>query len=130
MNHTLMLGSIVVTVALVVYALGVLTEQFKQIVNRVVILFISVGFLLDLTATVLMILGSRNGPITLHGIIGYSALTAMLIEVVCLWRHWLKNGQRAMQPTRFLHLYTRFAYAWWVIAYIAGGMLAMSSVRH
>jgi uncharacterized membrane protein len=70
-----------------------------------------------------MILGSRKIPITIHGFIGYSALIVMLIDTILVWRFWSKNGGN--QVPKGLNLYTRFAYSWWVIAYIAGAIIAM-----
>jgi hypothetical protein len=70
-----------------------------------------------------MITGSRKIPITIHGFIGYSALIAMLIDTILVWKYWCKNG--GTHVPRGLNLYTRFAYGWWVIAYIAGAIIAM-----
>ncbi len=113
---------IVVSVALVFYSIGAITEQRKAAISRRVLFFLTVGVLLDITSTTLMIINSSNIPLTVHGILGYTALLAMLIDNVLVWRHWLKNGD-ARVP-RSLHLYTRFAYSWWVIAYIAGAIIA------
>jgi len=71
-----------------------------------------------------MIIGSRKIPITVHGFIGYSALTAMLIDTILIWRFWRMNGSAHIP--RGLNLYTRFAYSWWIIAYIAGAIIAMT----
>jgi hypothetical protein len=69
-----------------------------------------------------MIINSVNIPITPHGMLGYSALLAMLIDAVLVWRFWLKYHAPAVPHG--LHLYTRFAYSWWVLAYIAGAIIA------
>jgi len=68
-----------------------------------------------------MIVGSKHIPITFHGIIGYSALLGMLIDTIGIWRAKLKN----IGISNKLHLYTRFAFTWWLIAYFAGGTIAM-----
>ena len=46
----------------------------------------------------------------------------MLVDAVLIWRYWLKN--KSATVTRGLNLYTRCAYIWWVIAYIAGAVIA------
>jgi len=82
--------------------------------------------LISYSATIFMILGSKNSPFTLHGFIGYSALLAMIIEVARIWNAFIKNGMRSDVPRR-VHIYSRYAYIWWVIAYITGSLIAMSS---
>jgi len=123
MNPGLIRAVAVVTVALVFYSIGVIIEQRKGIVSRRVLFFLTVGVLLDITSTTLMIINSGNIPITVHGVIGYTALMAMLIDAILIWRHRRKNGSGPV-PHR-LHLYTRIAYGWWVVAYIAGAIISM-----
>lgn len=122
MNQLLITGTIIVTCALASYSVAVITEQRKNILSGFVLLFLTVGITLDITATCFMIVGSRRIPITFHGMLGYSALAAMLIDTIFVWKSRLKG---AISLSRRLHLYTRFAYFWWVIAYFAGGIVAM-----
>jgi hypothetical protein len=89
-----------------------------------VLKFLTAGVLFDISSTILMIIGSRKIPITIHGFIGYSALIAMLIDTILVWRFWRKNG--GTHVPRGLNIYTRLAYSWWVIAYIAGAIIAMT----
>jgi EamA domain-containing membrane protein RarD len=113
----------VVTAALVCYSIAIITEQRKGAVSRFVLVFLTLGIILDISSTALMILGSDNIPLTVHGFLGYSALTVMLVDTVLIWRHWLKHGTAKL--SRRLNLYTRAAYGWWVIAYIAGAIISM-----
>ena len=122
MNAGLMRAVVVVTVALVFYSIGVITEQRKHAVTRLVLFFLTGGVILDITSTILMIINSGNIPITAHGIIGYTALLVMLIDGILIWRYRLQKGGSPV-PRR-LHLYTRIAYGWWVIAYIAGAIIS------
>jgi len=69
-----------------------------------------------------MILGSTKGAFTLHGFIGYSSLIAMFIDAVLIWKQKSQNGLNANVP-KALHIYSRYAYIWWVIAFITGGLL-------
>ena len=126
MNPTLIRAVIVVTFALAFYSIGVITEQRRKALSRFSLGFVTAGLVLDISSTVLMIIGSGKIPITVHGFIGYSALTVMLIETVLLWRHW-RRSHTAPVP-RQLSLYTRIAYGWWVVAYIAGAIIAMMGV--
>jgi len=119
-----MIGATVVTLALISYSIGVITEQRKHKVLKRVLVFITLGIILDITATICMILGSTNAPFTLHGFLGYSALLAMLIDAILIWQLYKKSGINIEVP-KSLHRYTLFAYLWWVIAYITGSMLVM-----
>jgi len=122
LNPTIIKAVIVVTCALVSYSIAVITEQRKSSITKFVLTFLTLGVTLDITSTVLMIMGSSG--ITYHGFIGWSALLVMLIDAILIWRYWLKNKSAAV--SRGLNLYTRYAYAWWVVAYIAGAIIAMT----
>lgn len=126
MKTVSIIGSMVVTIALCFYSIGFAKEQKRQLVTSRVLLFYTIGVILDISATVLMIIGSSKGMMTVHGFIGYSSLLGMLTDTFLLWRHNLKNGPR-VNVSKQLHLYSRIAYIWWVIAYITGGLLVMIS---
>ena len=126
MNPTLIRAVIVVTFALAFYSIGVITEQRRKALSRLSLGFITAGLVFDISSTALMIAGSGKIPITVHGFIGYSALAVMLIDTFLLWRHWRKK--RTAPLPRKLNLYTRLAYVWWVVAYIAGATIAMMGV--
>jgi uncharacterized repeat protein (TIGR03987 family) len=123
MNSTLIKAVVVVTIALIFYSIAVVTEQRKGRISKNVLIFLTLGVLFDIASTTLMIVGSRKIPLTVHGVIGYSALTVMLIDTVLIWLYWRKSGSQPV--SRRLNLYTRLAYGWWVIAYIAGAIIAM-----
>jgi uncharacterized repeat protein (TIGR03987 family) len=122
MNTLLIAGSIIVTLALISYSIAIITEQRTGIISRRVLIFLSLGLVFDITATVLMILGSRNNPFTFHGILGYSALAVMIAETYLIWKIFMMNGIN-VKVARPAHLYSRYAYTWWVIAYITGALL-------
>ncbi len=119
-----MIGAVIVTLALISYSIGVITEQRRKRIIKTVLIFITLGIILDITATICMIVGSSNTPFTLHGFLGYSALVAMLIDVVMIWKFYKKNGSNTDVP-KSLHRYTLLAYVWWVVAYITGSMIVM-----
>ncbi|MCK5692510.1 MAG: hypothetical protein KAI08_06660 [Bacteroidales bacterium] len=125
MNTLSIIGATIVTLALISYSIGIISEQVKKKIIPRVLIFITLGVALDITATAFMILGSKNSPFTAHGFIGYSALVLMLIELVRIWRSYNKLGMGADVP-KGVHLYSRYAYIWWVIAYITGSLIAMT----
>jgi len=122
MSPILIAGVIIVNLALLSYSVAIITEQRKKLVNSFVLTFLTVGVIFDITATVCMIIGSENSIITLHGVIGYLALLAMLIDAIMLWKLWLKT-HNTTPVTPAIHSYSRYAYIWWVVAYITGALI-------
>jgi len=125
MNSVIIRAVIVVTFALIFYSIAVITEQKNKQVTKKVLFFLTGGVLLDISSTALMIIGSSNIPLTVHGCIGYSALIVMLVDAILIWKTRIKNG--ANNIPRKLHIYTRIAYGWWVIAYIIGAVMSALS---
>jgi hypothetical protein len=129
MKTVSMIGSMIVTIALIFYSIGFAKERKRKLVNSRVLLFYTTGVILDITATVLMIIGSSRGILTVHGCIGYSSLLGMLTDSFLLWRHNQKEG-----PEKFvsnpLHIFSRIAYVWWIVAYVTGGLLVAISKIH
>jgi hypothetical protein len=129
MKTVSMIGSMVVTIALVFYSIGYFKEKRGKLITSRVLLFYTIGVTLDITATILMIIGSSKGMLTLHGFIGYSSLLGMLTDTFILWRFNLQNSsQRSVTPG--VHLFSTITYTWWIIAYITGGLLVAVSKMH
>ena len=124
MKQLAIFAASVVTLALISYSIAILTEQRKKLVINRVLVFLTLGVILDISATTMMIIVSENSPFTLHGILGYSSLTLMIIDAILLWRFRLQNGAGVV-VSRGVHLYSRVAYIWWVLAYITGTMMVM-----
>jgi hypothetical protein len=120
MKPIIIAASSIVTAALLSYAVAIVSEQRTRLVTSTVLVLLTIGVTLDITSTILMIIASSRGPFTLHGALGASSLAAMVINTILMWRHHAKCGSSAL-VVRWLHLYSRFAFAWWVTAYIAGG---------
>ena len=122
MKTILIVGSIIVTLALIFYLTGIITEQRKRLITKTVLIFISLGLLFDISSTICMITGSTNSPFTFHGFIGYTGLLAMIIETLLVYRFYFKNGSNVSVP-KGLNLYSRFALILWVAVYITGALL-------
>ena len=118
------IAATIVTLALISYSIAIITEQKKRKVINLVLIFLTLGVVLDISATTMMIIVSENSPFTIHGILGYSSLTLMIIDAVLLWRFRMKSGSEEKVP-RPLHLYSRIAYIWWVAAFITGTLMVM-----
>jgi hypothetical protein len=124
MNIFSKIGATIVIFALASYSIAIITEQKKRLVNRLILTFLTIGIILDIIATTFMIIGSSHGAFTLHGILGYSSLTAMLIDTILIWRFSRKNTSETLVPTA-LHVYSLGAYMWWVAAFITGLLLVI-----
>lgn len=124
MNTYSMIGAGIVIFALLSYSLAIITEQRQRRVTSFILRFLTIGLVLDITATIFMIIGSTKSAFSLHGMLGYSSLTLMLIDTILIWKFHLANTSGAEVP-RKLHLYSRLAYSWWVIAFFTGLMLVV-----
>ncbi len=116
----------IVTLALLAYTVGTVAQQRSRRIGGSVVGFLTVGLILDIIATVFMILGSGK-IISLHGLLGYSALAGMLAEVVIAWRWRMRQGEAPI--TNGMALYSRAAYGYWVLAFLSGGLLVGLSRR-
>jgi hypothetical protein len=124
MSPALRAGVSIVLLALACYTAGVLSAQRRRMISTRALRFLVAGVVFDVTATVFMIIGSGR-VVTLHGVIGYSALAAMVADTWLAWRHRRAAGDGPVPG--WLHRYTRGAYAWWVVAFVTGAALAAMS---
>lgn len=122
MNPVTMAGAFIITLSLLSYGIGSITLQRFKLISSGVLIFLSLGICLDLIAIILMFIGSDNSAFSFHGLIGYSALLVMLIDVVWVWRAKMKKG-RNTTASRKLLIYSKVAYGWWVIAYFTGSLI-------
>ncbi len=129
MKTASIIGSMIVTLALIFYTIGFAKERKSRIVRPQVLFFYTLGVTLDITATIFMIIGSSKGLVTIHGLIGYSSLLGMLIDTILLWRSNLRFGG-GQEINKGLHIYSLIAFIWWITAYITGGLLVAISKMH
>ncbi len=120
-------GILLVHVALIMYSIGMISEQLKRRITNRILFFVAAGVIFDILATLFMILYSSKGLLTLHGAVGYSALLLMLIDFVWMYKFRRNNTPETIVP-RNLHLFSRVAYIWWITAYITGAVLV--ALRH
>lgn len=120
MKPILIAGSGIVTLAFLFYSIAFFSFHRKKKLTNQVLSFQTIGLFLDITATTLMIIGSSKSPFTLHGILGYSSLTLMIIDTALFW-----NRKQTMEVARWLQTYSKVAYIWWILAYITGALIAM-----
>ncbi len=124
MKPILIAGTTIVNLALISYTLFIYSERKTRKGSDKVLMFLTIGIILDATATICMIIGSSRPPFSIHGILGYSALAGMLADGFIIWKNRLRNGKESPLSTT-LHKYSLIAYFWWIAAYITGALLVM-----
>jgi len=124
MDPISMIGAFLITFSLIGFGYGInLLQRFKR-VKKGVLWFLSIGILLDVSAIICMISGSRNSLFSLHGLLGYLAALLMFIDLVLVWRFYRKRGT-GIQIDKSLYWYSRIAYGYWVAVYIVGLLLVI-----
>ncbi len=124
MKPVIMAGVIGVNLALICYLVGVITEQLRHKVTLAVLWLLTIGSILDIAATICMLVGTEQSAFTIHGIIGYSALAGMAVATILAWLQRQKTPDAPLR--RGLHLYFRYAFIWWLITWGSGVVMAMS----
>lgn len=124
MNPISIAGAFVITLSLLAYGVGSISLSRFRIIATPVLLFLSLGVLLDLMAIVLMIIGAQDTPFTLHGFIGYTAFFIMVADTIMVWRLRIKKGKDAVVGKKHLR-FARFAYFCWVLAYLTGSLIIL-----
>jgi hypothetical protein len=127
MTKIILTGVVIVNLALIAYSAAVIKEQRTRLTGNFVLAFLTVGVLLDISATFCMITGSTHTALSSHGIFGYVALSGMLIDCILLWKHRLSAGEN-IQVKKSLHMYSRYAYFYWILVYLTG--IIIVSFRH
>lgn len=122
MNPISLTGAFVITFSLLSYGIGSISLMRFKLVSTGVLVYITTGVILDIVGAVLMIIATSRSPFTLHGLLGFSGLLVMLVNVLLLWRYFRKNGSET-RVSHSLLMYAKLAYLWWMIAYILGSLL-------
>ena len=125
MKPIIIVGTIVVNFALLFYTLFIIQKFKQKKATSKLLFFLTGGVFLDIIATACMIIGSENSPFSAHGILGYSSLSAMLIDCLLIWSHKKKHPDGTLF-TKQLSVYSTIAYSWWVLAYITGAVMVFA----
>lgn len=119
MSTLLIISTIVITLALVFYSLGVWSERFARYLKPWHVAAFWIGFLFDVSGTWAMHQIS-GGPLDLrepHTITGQIALWLMLAHA--LWATWVTRRGSEEVRTSF-HRYSIIVWTIWLIPYFGG----------
>ena len=118
-----MTGAFVITLALLSYGIGSISLQRFKMISPGVLIFLTVGLALDVTANVLIYCGYRL-PFTVKSILAYSAFIIMLINVIWIWRVYLMKNINAVAGKQLL-LFSKIAFGWWLVVYVAVSLVTI-----
>ena len=119
MNSIILAGVITVQLALICYTIFIINEHKKRKAVNIVLYSLTFAVIFDMIATGCMMAGTDKTYFTVHGIIGYSALAMMFVDAVLIWRHKIQKGAEETF-SKGLNIYSKVAYAWWLVAFFNG----------
>jgi hypothetical protein len=122
LNPILIFGTSIVNVALICYSCAFYFIKKQKRISLKAYRFQIIAVSFDIIATACMIIGSSNSPFTLHGILGYSSLSGMILDTYFILRVKSKKGIDSILPN-YLKIYSTVAYLWWILAYITGALI-------
>lgn len=124
MEPIAVVGAFIITLSLLTYGIGSITLIRFKIIGSIALVFLTIGVILDVSAIVLMMIGAKGTPFTLHGFIGYLAFLIMLIDTIWVWVSYFKNGIDSRVSNK-LFTFAKYAYLCWVIAYLTGSLIVL-----
>jgi uncharacterized repeat protein (TIGR03987 family) len=126
MNTQLLLSTILITLALVFYSTGVWAERFSRYLKSWHVIAFWTGFIFDVSGTYAMGRISEDpfSLFDLHTITGQIALWLMLIHAI--WATYVvRKGSENLRKN--FHRYSLIVWLIWLIPYIGGMIMGMSS---
>ncbi len=125
MEPRIVAGTIFITLAMIAFSIAVYKERKKRLITNLIVGLLVTGTVFDITATTLMSIGAKSSPFTLHGILGYTGMGAMVLITIFSWRALSVNGSN--QPvSQKLHVAIGYVYLLWMVTYIIGAIIGIS----
>jgi len=123
-SFSLIISTILITLALIFYSLGVWSERILKHLNPWHVVFFWVGFAFDISGTWAMH-QMANGPFDLsepHTLTGQIALWLMLLHAV--WATWviIKGSENVRKE---FHRFIIIVWIIWLVPYFGGMYLGM-----
>ncbi|OUO90175.1 TIGR03987 family protein [Gordonibacter sp. An230] len=129
MSAELVIASVAITCALVLYTVGVFGERRSGTLSvRHVLLFWG-GLACDTTGTMIMTgiaQQSEAGGFGIHGITGLLAIVLMLVHAGWATVTLVRRNERSM---RRFHAFSTFVWLAWLVPYIIGMLVGMPMIH-
>lgn len=121
----IILSSILITLALVFYSIGIWAERIKKYLLKWHLIFFWIGFLFDLSGTYSMHLMAKDkfNFFEPHTLTGQIAIWLMLIHAI--WATIVIVNNQETAKVKF-HRYSLLVWLIWLIPYFGGMYLGMS----
>ncbi|WP_425446634.1 HsmA family protein [Dethiothermospora halolimnae] len=119
----LLLAIITITLALVLYSVGVWGEKFQKTLKPWHVVIFWFGLVCDTTGTTLMsMMAESSNPFNFHGITGGIAILLMLFHAI--WATVvLVRKKKSMMET--FHKFSLIVWIIWLIPYLSGLIVGM-----
>jgi uncharacterized repeat protein (TIGR03987 family) len=125
MSTLLALSTILITLALVFYSIGVWSERFSKYLKRWHAAAFWTGFTFDVSGTLAMAKLSKDpfNLLHLHTMTGQIALWLMLIHAIWATSVVMKGSESARKN---FHKYSLIVWLFWLIPYFGGMIMGMT----
>jgi uncharacterized repeat protein (TIGR03987 family) len=125
MSFSLIISTMLITLALIFYSLGVWSERIIRYLKPAHVVFFWIGFAFDISGTWAMHL-MAEGPFNLkepHTLTGQIALWLMLLHAV--WATWviIKGSENVRKE---FHRFSIIVWIIWLVPYFGGMYLGMN----
>ena len=129
MSNILIFAIVAITLALILYTIGVFSERKAENLNKNHVIIFWLGLICDTTGTLTMSKIAKSGAntmsamgLTLHGITGFLAIVLMLFHAI--WATWVlyKNEEKKKE---IFHKFSILVWLIWLIPYFIGMILGM-----
>ena len=122
MTSQLIISTILISLALVFYSIGVWSERLAGRLKGWHLIFFWGGLVFDSTGTGIMFEMAGGIGSDIHSVTGLAAIILMFIHAVWATAVLILNNERAI--TRFHH-FSVFVWAVWLIPYLTGFFASM-----
>jgi len=126
MNKLILISTILITLALFFYSLGVWTERFSRYLKGWHVVAFWIGFIFDVSGTWAMSRLSEDpfNLLDIHTLTGQIALWLMLVHAI--WATYVVR--KGSEPARKkFHRYSLIVWLIWLIPYLGGMIMGMSN---
>ena len=122
MTNELVISTILISLALAFYSIGVWSERLVGRLKRWHLVFFWGGLVFDTTGTAIMMEMAGGIGFDVHGLTGVLAIFLMLVHAVWATVVLVRKDEKAI--TNF-HRFSVFVWAVWLVPYLTGFFASM-----
>ena len=122
MTNELVISTILISLALAFYSIGVWSERLAGRLKRWHLVFFWGGLVFDTTGTAIMMEMAGGIGFDVHGLTGVLAIFLMLVHAVWATVVLVRKDEKAI--TNF-HRFSVFVWAVWLVPYLTGFFASM-----